>query len=221
MLTNDVSLEGFLRVNWEIYQRTDDRHYTSADIISYVHRNITHILKAVRKERHAEVNYRICVTLSWVGSLACRLHIDVANEIWKRFPGCCPYCGGTVCFCKERAATRQTVAPATPRPVSLRDWQYLFAAIYPRNTLQDSTMHLAEEIGELSEAFRNFLASHSDEWFSNIAEETVDIFANLFGIANCLHFDIASSLAEYFRKGCLKCQQCPCNCGYVTIDKPI
>ena len=82
-------------------------------------------------------------------------------------------------------------------------------------------MHLAEEIGELSEAIRNFFAVHSDEAFNNIAEEIVDIFANLLGTANCLDFDVAALLADYYKDGCPKCQQCPCRCGYIVVDQPV
>ena len=222
MITSHASLEMFQEFNWKIYQLNDDRHCSSVvDIISYLHRDITRILKAVRKEKHQELEKRICVTFRWAFAVASRLHINVAHEMWKRFPGCCPYCKGAVCDCKERADSRQALTAARDRPESLRDWQKMFAAIYPNNKLQDSVMHLAEEIGELSEAIRNFFAVHSDEAFNNIAEEIVDIFANLLGTANCLDFDVAALLADYYKDGCPKCQQCPCRCGYIVVDQPV
>lgn len=222
MITDNASLEIFQGLNWKIYQVNDDRHCGSAfDIISYLHRDITRILKAVRKEKHEGLGKRICVTISWAFAVASRFHINVADEAWKRFPGCCPYCKGASCVCKERASSRQTVTAARDRPISLRDWQAMFAAIYPNNKLQDSVMHLAEEIGELSEAVRNFFAVHSDDSFSNISEEIVDIFANILGVANCLDFDVAALLADYYKDGCPKCHQSSCKCGYVAVDQPI
>lgn len=222
MITDNASLEAFQQFNWGIYQLNDDRHCASVvDIISYLNRDITRILKAVRKEKYEDLGKRMCVASSWAFAFASRLHINVADEIWKRFPGCCPYCKVVVCVCKERASHRQSVTAARDRPMSFRDWQQMFAAIYPGNKLQDSAIHLAEEIGELHEAVRNFFAVHSDEAFDNIAEEIVDIFANLFGVANCLGFDIASAMAEYYKNGCPKCRLSPCECGYVLVDQPI
>jgi len=33
--------------------------------------------------------------------------------------------------------------------------------------------------------------------------------------------NLADGMAEYFGHSCPKCQQIPCDCGYVIINKPI
>jgi len=217
------SLQDFQNLNKEIYSLTDDRNYTSTDLLSYLHCHITKILKAVRKEKYVNVGYNLCMGFSWAFAVANRFHICVADEMWKRFPGKCPYCGLTPCVCKERRDDRQDLpqGPLALRPVSVADWQRMFDSIYPNNTIKDSAIHLAEEIGELSEAVRNYLAVHGDNYFDKIAEEMIDIFANLMAVANCLKLDLGSLSADYFAKGCPKCERSPCECGYVAIDHPI
>jgi NTP pyrophosphatase (non-canonical NTP hydrolase) len=106
------------------------------------------------------------------------------------------------------------------RPITLQNWQKMFAEIYP-NIVENSAMHLAEEAGEVDEALQNYLATHEDRWFQNAVEELVDVVTNIFGVANCLNLDVAASMTVYFAKGCPKCRHTPCNCGFVTVDKPV
>jgi len=218
----NISLEEFQEFNKKMYKVVDDRNYSNTDLASYVLRHVTQVLKAVRKVKYDNIGYHLCMAFSWSSAIANRFHIDLAKEIWKRFPGICPYCSGAPCVCKERSKERQLLTEKSNgiQPASLLAWQKMFAGIYPGNTIQGSAMHLAEEIGELNETVRNYLATHNKDWFDKIIEELVDVVSNLFGVANCLSFDLGAQSAYYFKHGCPKCHQNPCNCGYVSVDQP-
>lgn len=223
MIQPTASLCEFQDFNKKLYEIVDDRNYDITDLHSYLLRHVTHILKAVRKGRHENTKYHLCMALSWALAIANRFHIDVSHEMWNRFPGVCPYCTFAPCSCKHRAHERKLSAASaqTEAPASLSDYQRMFSTIYPNNSTQDSAMHLAEEVGELSEAIRIYLATHSEDWFNKSVEELVDVIANLFGIATCLGYDLGIESALYFKSGCPKCTQVPCGCGYVSMDNPI
>ncbi len=217
-----TTLSQLQALHGEMYGLVDDRNYSTFELLSYLLRHITQLLKAVRKGRHDKVAYHLCMGLSWTHAVANRMHIHLATELWKRFPGRCPYCGGRPCFCRERAAERTKIEHASGEaPNTLSEWQRMLSEIYPNNTAQDSAIHLAEEIGELYEAIRNYFATHGDGTFEKVAEELVDVAANLFGLATCLKCDLSQEMARFFENGCPKCHKNPCECGYVSTDDPV
>jgi NTP pyrophosphatase (non-canonical NTP hydrolase) len=222
MIHDGSSLKEFQELNNKIYLVVNDRNYSNAEILSILHRHITQVLKAVRKEKYDNVEYYLCMSFSWAFALLNRFHIDLDKEMWKRFPGYCPYCSTAPCSCKERAEDRQETAGKSEgqKPESMMEWQEMFARIYP-NLVINSAMHLAEEAGEVDEAIRNYSATHNKEWFIKIMEELVDVVTNIFGVANCLKINLAAELVNHFDRGCTKCHQIPCECGFVTVDKPI
>ncbi len=222
MLNRNCSLAEFQSASSKIYQVVNDRYYSIQEMFSCMHRHITHVLKAVRKKKYRDIEYHLCMAISWSFALANRLHIDLAEEMWKSFPGLCPYCLSTPCACRRRAQERKKMAGRSigRKPCSLSQWQRMFAKIYP-NTIQNSAMHLSEEAGEVDEAIRNHLATHAEKWFRSIVEELVDTITNIFSVASCLSLNLAEGLADYFAEGCPKCRQAPCDCGYVDIDEPI
>lgn len=218
-----LALDEFQALNMEIYLVPNDRDFSNARMFSRLHHHITQILKAVRKEKYENIEYHLCMSFSWVVALLNRFHIDLATEMWKFFPGICPYCKTAPCSCKkERAKERQDVDEKTngKPPTFLSDWQTMFAKIYP-NVVMVSAIHLAEEAGEVDEAIENYSATHDHLWFDKVAEELVDVVTNIFGVANCLKLDLADGLAGYFSQGCPKCHGVPCTCGGVVVDRPI
>lgn len=222
MISRSSSLREFQSLNRRIYLVTNDRNHSNTEIFSRLHRHITKVLKAVRKKDYDEIEWHLCMAFSWAFALANRLHINVADEMWQAYPGFCPYCLHAPCSCKQkRAKERQKTAGAFRgrRPVSMRDWQKMFAKIYP-NVVGDSSSHLAEEAGEVDAAMCDFLATHDKELFGKIITELVDVITNIFGVANCLHIDLAAEMARYLANGCPKCRQFPCNCGFVAVDSP-
>jgi len=222
MISRYSPLKRVQMLHQEIYSVTNDCNYSISGMFSRLHRHITHILKAVRKEEYSEIKYHLCSAFSWSLALANRLHFDLADKMWESFPGICPYCLCAPCACKMRRIQRRRLKGESrgKRPVSLSSWQKMFWRIYP-NIVQNSAIHLAEEAGEVSEAIRNHGATHDQLWLDRTVEELVDVVTNIFAVSSCLNINLADALAEYYANGCPGCKSCPCECGYVTIDKPI
>jgi NTP pyrophosphatase (non-canonical NTP hydrolase) len=220
MISENSTLEEFQESNRSLYLVVNDQNYSNTEIFSCLHRHTTQVLKAVRKEKYDDIRYHLCMSLSWSLALANRFHVNLTDETWKRFPGFCPYCLAVPCACKERPKEREKISgePTRKQPASLREWQQMFAEIYP-NIVINSAIHLAEEAGEVDEAIRNYLATHSKDWFNKFVEELVDVITNIFGVANCLKLDVATGMASYFANGCPGCGKTPCSCGYVTVDQ--
>ena len=222
MVNSNSSFADFQGLNKKVYLVVNDRHYSNTDMFSRLHHHITQVLKAVRRENYVDVEYNLCMALSWAFALANRFHINLEEEMWESFPGHCPYCLHAPCKCKERAKNRQRTMGGREgrKPDSLRGWQRMFARIYP-NSVIDSAIHLAEEAGEVNEAIRDHMATHDEKWFSKIIEELVDVITHIFSIATCLKINLADSMAGYFAKGCPGCKKPHCICGYALEDHPI
>ncbi len=216
-----MSLANFQKLNAQIYLVQNDQNFETSAMVSRMHRYVTQILKAVRKEKTENAGYWISMGFSWSLALANRLHINLDEEMWKRFPGVCPYCVDARCTCKERAASRQVVSINPShiiKPSTLFSFQKMFAGIYPDNTLQDSAMHLAEEAGEVDEAVEHFMGTHDQRLFEAIAIELVDVITHLFAVATGLQLDLACEMEKYFNEGCLKCHRTPCGCGFTIAN---
>jgi hypothetical protein len=150
-ITGNSSLKAFQDLNNTIYKKVNDQCYNSArSLFSRLHCHVIQIIKGARKENYGEMEYHLCMALSWSFALANSFHIDIENAMWERFPGRCPYCGENRCKCKERALYRQKVIGLPPlgsKPDSLFRWQKMFRGIY-FNEILPSALHLAEETGE-------------------------------------------------------------------------
>ncbi len=222
----NLSLAGFQDLNSRIYLVQNDRNYEAREMMSRLNRYSTHVLKAVRKEKYNTIPRDLCMGFSWAMALANRFHIHLENETWNRFPGVCPYCGGKPCFgpmCKQKSLERQEVTTiGKVQPATLRDFQKMFASIYPENTLKDSATHLAEECGELSEAIEEYMGTHQQKLFVKIEEELVDVITNQLSVASCLSnsfcigLDFALDMEKIFQNGCPGCTEIPCKCGFVV-----
>lgn len=216
MLTTRSSLRRFQKRNDDLYLVANGRNYGPPEMLEKVLRHVTYVLKSVRKRRHEKIEYHLCMALSWSLGILNRFHVDLSKEMWKRFPGLCPYCIVAPCDCRRRRKERRSLSGIRRgrKPVSLQDWQKMFARIY-HNRLLNSTLHLAEEIGEVSEALRVFLSMHSEGSFIKTVEEIVDAVTNILGVANCLRIDMAAGMVRYFADSCPGCKKFPCACGFV------
>ena len=97
----------------------------------------------------------------------------------------------------------------------------MFEEVYPANgrTLADAGVHLAEEVGEVSEAVHNYLGQHQEKLFTEVKLELADFFSCAFGVANSAHIDVAQELAKMYENGCHICHQTPCTCSYSEVTK--
>jgi NTP pyrophosphatase (non-canonical NTP hydrolase) len=105
------------------------------------------------------------------------------------------------------------------RPRTISEYQKMFAEIYPpsRRSLEHAGIHLAEEVGELSEAVLQFRGRHSEEDFNLVVLEASDLYSCMMGVMNSLGVDYEKELVGMFSKGCHICRKSPCVCDYQFV----
>ncbi len=204
-----------------VYATPDDRIYSLWDLPVQEERFAMRALKGIRQGNMQKLNHNLLIALSWLMSIANRLHIDADEETWRRFPYRCSYCGKIPCACTAiKPAARLTIAADDRlRPKTLAEMQAMFAEIYPpgKRTLADAGVHLAEEIGEVSEAIHNYLGEHRAKQFDEVKLELADLVSYIFGLANSASIDVARELSEMYRKNCHVCHNAPCICTFSDV----
>jgi NTP pyrophosphatase (non-canonical NTP hydrolase) len=205
----------------EVYGLPNDRYFSAWDMITNVERFATRGLKGIRKGDKERTKTNLLIALSWFTSLMNQLHIDIEEEVWKRFPYMCSYCASCPCSCKEtRPEARQQVSwDEEKRPKTMKDFQEMFAKIYPAQarSLEHAGVHLAEEMGEFSESFLNYRGRHNDEDFENVVLEAADLFSCIMGVFNSLDINVAEELSLMFGENCHACKKAPCECNFVDV----
>jgi NTP pyrophosphatase (non-canonical NTP hydrolase) len=217
------TLQDFQKFIFAVYALPDDRLYSIEDLLMQEQRFSMRALKGIRKGNHEKIRVNMLIAFSWLMAIANRLHIDIEEELWKRFPMRCSYCGKIPCACKAIKATSRArfKRNAALRPRSLSGFQEMFDAIYPaeQRTLNAAGVHLAEEVGEVSEAIHNFLGQHLENQFDEIKLEMADVVSCIFGVANSADIAVASELANMFKNNCHVCHKAPCTCKFAGVTK--
>jgi NTP pyrophosphatase (non-canonical NTP hydrolase) len=215
------SIREFQRFIGEVYGLPDDRLYSIWDLITHNQRFAMRALKGIRKGEARKIKINLLIALSWLMAIANRLHIDVEEGVWKRFPMLCSYCAHLPCVCKKKKpSSRQKVKINNMlRPKTLADFQEMFAKIYPstKRTLSDAGVHLAEEVGEIGEAVHVYLGQHKHSQFNDVKSEIADLVSCIIGVANSAQIDLASELASIFKNDCHICRKSPCICSFTKV----
>lgn len=206
-----------------IYALPDDRLYSVWDLLTHQQRFAMRALKGIRKNNIEKLEVNLLISLSWLMAVANRLHIDVEDQVWNRFPRRCSYCGKLPCACKviKPSSRARFRINNTLRPHSIAAFQKMFEDIYPASsrTLAHAGVHLAEEAGEVSEAVHAYLGQHQQNQFDEIKLEIADLVSCVYGVANSGHIDIAKGLAKMYSHNCHVCHQSPCVCSFTTVAK--
>lgn len=215
------SLAQFQEFTRVVYAKMDDQHYSLWDLLTHEQRFAMRALKGIRKENKAKLTVNLVIAFTFLFAIANRLHINVEEEVWKRFPSMCSYCGSKPCQCKRyKVSKRQKVVVDTSKkPGSLAGYQKMFERIYPASerTLIHAGIHLAEEVGEVTEAIQNFLGQHFKKQFVEVELELADCISCIFGIANSADIDMAKELAKTYSDNCHVCHALPCACGFSKV----
>jgi len=97
----------------------------------------------------------------------------------------------------------------------------MFNEIYPASsrTLAEAGVHLAEEMGEVSEAIHNYLGQHQQKQFNAVQLELADFISCVFGVANSAKIDIAAELQKMYKHNCHVCHQAPCVCKFGEVAR--
>lgn len=217
------SLKDFQAFIRDVYATPDDRLYSIWDLLVQQQRFTMRALKGIRKGDKSKVKENLLISLSWLMAIANRLHIELEDEVWKRFPALCSYCGEKPCVCKLNKVTSRSMLKVNNklRPKNLAKYQQMFKEVYPpaTRTLAEAGVHLAEEMGETSEAVHNYLGQHLEGQFDHIKLEAADYVSCIFGVANSLGLDVAQELAAIYKNNCHVCHQAPCVCSFAAVSK--
>lgn len=215
------SIADFQLFNHTVYGRVDDRLYSTWDLLTQGHRFATRALKGIRKNDRKKIRENLTISFSWLMAIANRFHVDVEEAVWRRFPMLCSYCGKRPCSCKkEKSLKRKKILiNHALRPKTLNEFQKMFEMIYPTRsrTLEHAGVHLAEEMGEMTEAVHNFLGQHKQIQLDAIKNEIADYVSCVFGVANSANIDFAKELAKTFNNNCHVCHKIPCACTFAFV----
>ena len=220
-LKQDTTIKQYQEFIQDVYGLNDDRFFSSWDMLTNIERFATRGLKGIRKNDKARTILNLLIALSWLVSMLNQLHIDLETEVWKRFPYLCSYCGCCPCSCKEKKvqSRQEIIRDENKRPRTLEEFQLMFEKIYPAKTrtLEQAGIHMAEEVGELTEAMLVYRGGHKEEDFKAIPLEASDLFSCIMGVFNSMGENMAKELSLMFSDNCHECHQIPCQCNFTTV----
>jgi len=220
-ITPKSSIRDFQAFIDSLYGRSNKRHFSIDEMLININRFAGRGLKGIRKRDFHKTVTNLTIAMSWATSLMNQLDIDIEDQVWKRFPYLCLYCGNSPCLCKVKKSRKRIdkSTPARLRPKTIREFQEMFNKIYPADsrTLEHAGIHLAEEVGELSEAVMAFRSRHRDQDFERIKSEAADSFSCFMGVFNSLAFDYQEYLIKGHKEGCYSCKSLPCECTYQFV----
>lgn len=223
-VSKDTTIKQYQNFVSTVYGRSNERHFSLWDMHTNMERFAMRALKGIRKNELEKTKLNLLISLSWFISTLNRLHIDLEAEIWKKFPYMCSYCGACPCEClAKKVKTKQPLnIDESKKPKTLEEFQKMFAQVYPPSSrnLDHAGVHLAEEIGEFSEAMLAYSGGHKkEELFNEILSEAADLFSCIAGVFNSMNVGIAQELAKIFQNNCHECKKSPCECSFDHIIK--
>jgi len=217
----DTTIKEYQAFVDQVYGLSNDRHFSIQDMLTNVERFNMRALKGIRKNDIEKIKINLFIAQSWFMSFLNQVHTNIEEEVWKRFPYKCSYCDSCPCICnKNRELNKLKIEiDHNKKPKTFKEYQEMFNKIYPakKRTLEHAGVHLAEELGELSEAVLVFLGKHEEIDFKKVVEESADLFSCIMGVFNSLDVDVAKELSILFDENCHACHKVPCECDYVDI----
>lgn len=217
----EQSLSDLQDFTLKVYGLPDDRQYSLEDLLSHTQRFAMRALKGIRKGDVEKTKLNLLISILWQLAIANRLHIDLEEEVWTRFPMLCSYCGKKPCVCKTIKSTgrKKVKIDNSLRPKTLSGFQQMLSDIYPADgrTVVDAGIHFAEEVGEVSEAIHNYTGQHLQKQFEEVKLEMADFISCAFGIANSIGFDMGKEFSDMFTNNCHVCHTMPCSCSFTEV----
>lgn len=221
-LPENATLPEYVEVVDAVYGVPNDRNYSLWDMLANMQKFSMRGIKGIRKNDREKVRLNMLIAMNWCTALMVRFHINIDEIIWNRFPYLCSYCGEKPCVCKAEkvAVRRKVVADDAARPRTLKEFQQMFRDIYPpiSRTPEAAAIHLAEESGELAEAFQVYMGSHDAARFGNVEIEAADFYSCIFGVLNSFDIDLQEEMAVMFADNCHACHNAPCTCSFEYIS---
>ncbi len=220
-IQENVTFRDYQKFIQDVYGIPNGRHFSTADMLFNIERFSRRGLKGIRKGDPQKTKVNCIISMSWFMSLLNQMQIDIGEELWKRFPYQCSYCASCPCVCKEEKITdrRALTVNDARRPKTIQEFQAMFKEIYPpeKRTIQHAGIHLAEEMGELSEMILAYRGAHEEIDFTNVMQEAADLTSCFMGVFNSLPIDFAKELSVHFHENCHKCHHIPCSCTFREV----
>ena len=214
----ESSLKSLQEMLHGIYDEHDRSLYSDPELLLRVNEEVSEIDELVRKEKISEITQKLPHLFVWLMAFIDRAGIDIAEALWDKYPGVCPYCLRAYdCMCISQdqeydpgKSTLEIIRKDRKNiPQSLSDWQTMFKRIYGRvNGIQmliQVWLHVSEEIGEISGAFRK---KQND----NLREETADGMAWILSTATKLNVNLQDLVLSYYPGKCWTCGKEKCEC---------
>ncbi len=221
-LSKGDSLRTYQKLVSDIYDVPGGRNFSAFDILGHQQRFTMRTLKGIRKNDPKKIKNNLMISLSWSVGISNRFNFNIEELVWKRFPFLCSYCGSMPCTCKDSKPTKRAKIKRTDsfKPKSIRELQNMFERIYPskKRSLEHAGVHLAEEMGEVSEAVMAYMSEHKKRQLVEIQNELADYISCLFGVANSSKIDIEKEAVKMFSKNCYVCHKAPCACSISFIN---
>ncbi|MFA7244182.1 MAG: hypothetical protein WC080_02765 [Patescibacteria group bacterium] len=218
MRTNEenLSLNDILLRIEAIYQVPDDRLYSVEDLLYNHQRFLTAYMEEQNKNRLPEAFNNMMVSFAWLFAFVNRFHIDLPENLWKRYSYKCPFCLEIPCICNELEPqkSQKTGRPPSRKPQDISEWQEILLKIYPVSKVKNYHLKLRSKFEELMSAFRAFVREKRKSRFREIEILTADYFVMLLRIFNYFKIDFKDEFLAMFKDGCHVCKKTPCECNY-------
>lgn len=217
-LKTHASFKDYQNFVHAVYGPSNLRNFSVEDMITNITRFSMRGLKGVRKNDAEKIKMNIVIAMSWFISLMNQFDINIEDCVWRRFPYLCSYCGECPCACKVKKIQKRVKIKINDNlhPKGISGFQKMFNDIYPAKgrTLEHAGIHMAEEVGELSEALLMFRGQHTPENFAQFELEASDLVSCFLGMFNSASIDYEKTLVQMFSNGCHECKKTPCICEY-------
>lgn len=229
-----------------IYEPIKNNERDFYQILARLVESIAKCSQYVNKNNEPEIGRQLPALFAWFSSLVVKAipnNKNLGEILWSKYPGCCPYCLQSQCNClsvKRSLEENQTALQKKAednniiRPKNLKEWQEMFAKIYPRNpqgySQQSNFIHLIEEVGEVAEGYR-LRYFHPD----NLSNELADVMTWIFGIANLIDarakdspsyfgdnkYILEEHIQKKYKDGCPICKKKTCLCINKDVEVKI
>ena len=214
------SLQEMLR---SIYNEHNREFYDDKDLLLRINEEVSKVDKLVRKENTAGMIDYLPRLFAWAVAFPNRVGIDISAALWEKYPRICPYCLTTehcrcislrdiVKYIPDRPELVEARKSRENMPQTLTDWQEVIATLYKRvNSIQALTavwLHVSEEVGEVSEAYRK---KRND----NLREEQADEMAWILSTATKLGVNLQDLVLSRYPGRCDVCKQEKCQCEVI------
>lgn len=201
------------------------------DILIFFNEDIGRCFQLIYRKRESEIEEILPSIFKWFCALYAKYRNDkipISDILWNKFPSICPYCKKQTCGCNIAKGhldiynLKKVASEGKDRkPKTINEWQEHFQKIYPRkddnSSLDKNVSRLAEELSELSEAYRKSFIKHD---IPCVEMELADVFSWIMGIANAINqlkkskprhergkYSIEDVIFQKFHEGCPYCKE--------------